>query len=113
MLRLLLGEWKIFNRKICYLNCFKLVILNFTTKTAVNYEHFISDVERKLTPTHLKHINLKPEVHPETEAAYLKAESNCDKSVGDRMLIKEYRICMPITVEEVGIIYQKVLYSRA
>ena len=64
VLRLLLGEWKFLNCKICYLNCFKLVILNFTTKTAVKYEHSISDVERKLTQKHLKHINLKPEIHP-------------------------------------------------
>ena len=53
----------IFNRKICYLNCFKLVILNFTAETAVKFEHFISDVERKHTVKHLtnKHIisNLK------------------------------------------------------
>ena len=65
VLRLLLkenGEYP--NHKICYLNCFKLVILNFTTKTAVKYEHSISDVERKLTLKHLKHINLKPEIHP-------------------------------------------------
>ena len=29
------------------------------------------------------------------------------------MLIKEYRICMPITVEEVGIIYQQYVDSRS
>ena len=90
------------------------MILNFTAETVVKYEHFISDVKRKLTHTHLKHINLKLEIHPETEAAYLKAESNCDKFVGegDRMLIKEYRICMPITVEEVGNSPKSSLFTR-
>ena len=73
----------IFNRKICYLNCFKLVILNFTAETAVKFEHFISDVERKHTVKHLtnKHIisNLKSIRQLKTVAAeYLNAKSNCD-----------------------------------
>ena len=59
------------NHKICYLNRFKLVILNFTTETAVKYEHFISDVERKHNLKHLKHIYLKHKIHPKTVAEYL------------------------------------------
>ena len=68
VLRLLLKEnGKYPNHKICYLNCFKLVILNFTTETAVKYEHFISDVERKHTLKHI--IYLKHKIHPKTVAS--------------------------------------------
>ena len=60
---------KIFYRKICYLNCFKLVILNFTAETAVKFEHFISDVERKHTVKHLiQTYYLKLEIHPATNS---------------------------------------------
>ena len=46
----------------------KLVILNFTAETAVKFEHFISDVERKHTVKHLKQTYyLKLEIHPATK----------------------------------------------
>ena len=45
----------------------KLVILNFTAETAVKFEHFISDVERKHTVKHLiQTYYLKLEIHPAT-----------------------------------------------
>ena len=47
----------------------KLVILNFTAETAVKFEHFISDVERKHTVKHLKQTYyLKLEIHPATNS---------------------------------------------
>ena len=46
----------------------KLVILNFTAETAVKFEHFISDVERKHTVKHLiQTYYLKLEIHPATK----------------------------------------------
>ena len=45
----------------------KLVILNFTAETAVKFEHFISDVERKHTVKHLiQTYYLK--IHPATNS---------------------------------------------
>ena len=60
----------------------KLVILNFTAETAVKFEHFISDVERKHTVKHLiQTYYLK--IHPATKtvAEYLKLKLNCDSLV--------------------------------